>query len=484
MYDVIIVGAGVVGSAIAWQLSRYDLSVLVLERETDLCEGTSKANSGIAHAGFDAMPGTLKAKLNVRGNQMIHELSDTLGFAFKENGAFVLCFDEADHGGLDELYNRGIANGVEGLSIISGDEARQLEPSISETVVAALYAKTSGIVCPFEMTIAFAEVANVNGALFVFDTEVTDITSMGSGANDDNSGFVVSTSKGDYESRIVINAAGVYADTIHNMVSGTEMKITPRRGEYHLLDKEVGETVTRTIFQLPTKLGKGVLVTPTVHGNLLVGPSADNLEDKEDTATTSDVLASLKEKSALSVPGIPFNKAITSFSGLRAVGETGDFIIEESDVPGFIDVAGIESPGLTSAPAIGEYVKDIVQGIFAREDARENGSDSCEYKLPEKEDYIETRKGLVHFASLTMEQQNEMIKSDSSYGKIVCRCESVTEGEIRDAIKRPLGATTLDGVKRRTRAGMGRCQAGFCSPKVMAILSEELNIPLDSISKN
>lgn len=479
MYDVIIIGAGVVGSAIAWQLSRYDIKVLVIEKETDICEGTSKANSGIVHAGFDAVPGTLKAKLNVRGNEMIHELSESLDFAFKENGAFVLCFDESDMDSLKELYDRGISNGLKELSIISGEEARKLEEALSDKVYAALYAKTSGVVCPFEMTIAFAESAYMNGVQFEFDKKVTGISQKKEITdNDKEKGFIVTVSgvgqsaedgQLTYEGRIVINAAGVYADTIHNMVCGDRLNIIPRRGEYHLLDKEVGEKVSRTIFQLPTSKGKGVLVTPTVHGNLLVGPSAENLEDKEDTATTADVLGIIKDKAALSVPGIPFNKVITSFSGLRAVGETGDFIIKESTVPGFIDVAGIESPGLTSAPAIGEYVVELVENML---------------ELHKKEDFIEQRKGLIHFASLSMEEQRELIKKDSDYGRIVCRCESITEGEIKDSIRRPLGARTLDGVKRRTRAGMGRCQAGFCSPKVINILSEELGIPMKDITKN
>lgn len=474
MYDVIIIGAGVTGSAIAWQLSKYNLSTIVLEKCSDVCEGTSKANSGIIHAGFDAVPGTMKAKMNVRGNEMIRELADEIGFAFKQTGAMVLCFDESDRDKLNDLYERGQANGVTGLEILDGDSARKLEPSLSKEVKCALYANTSGIVCPFEMTIAFAEVALSNGVKFELNTEVIGIERA-------ESGFIVDTSNKQFEGKIVINAAGVYADTIHNMVCDNKIKITPRRGEYFLLDKEAGNLVGRTIFQLPTKLGKGVLVTPTVHGNLLVGPSAESLNDKENTATTSEVLAGIKEKAGLSVEGIPFNKAITTFSGLRASGETHDFIIEESEVKGFIDVACIESPGLTSAPAIGEYVADIVKAIWETEISTGNQEG---IKLVKKSDYIDKRSGILHFAELLRDEQNELIKTDSSYGNIVCRCESVTEGEIRNAIKRPLGARTLDGVKRRTRAGMGRCQAGFCTPKVMAILSEELGIPMEEIRKN
>ena len=474
MYDVIIIGAGVTGCAIAWQLSKYNLSTIVLEKCSDVCEGTSKANSGIVHAGFDAVPGTMKAKMNVRGNEMIRELADEIGFAFKQTGAMVLCFDESDRDKLNDLYERGQANGVTGLEILDGDSARKLEPSLSKEVKCALYANTSGIVCPFEMTIAFAEVALSNGVKFELNTEVIGIERA-------ESGFIVDTSNKQFEGKIVINAAGVYADTIHNMVCDNKIKITPRRGEYFLLDKEAGNLVGRTIFQLPTNLGKGVLVTPTVHGNLLVGPSAESLNDKENTATTSEVLAGIKEKAGLSVDGIPFNKVITTFSGLRASGETHDFIIEESEVKGFIDVAGIESPGLTSAPAIGEYVADIVKAIWETEIYTGNQEG---IKLVKKSDYIDKRSGILHFAELLRDEQNELIKTDSSYGNIVCRCESVTEGEIRNAIKRPLGARTLDGVKRRTRAGMGRCQAGFCTPKVMAILSEELGIPMEEIRKN
>lgn len=474
MYDVIIIGAGVTGCAIAWQLSKYNLSTIVLEKCSDVCEGTSKANSGIVHAGFDAVPGTMKAKMNVRGNEMIRELADEIGFAFKQTGAMVLCFDESDRDKLNDLYERGQANGVTGLEILDGDSARKLEPSLSKEVKCALNANTSGIVCPFEMTIAFAEVALSNGVKFELNTEVIGIERA-------ESGFIVDTSNKQFEGKIVINAAGVYADTIHNMVCDNKIKITPRRGEYFLLDKEAGNLVGRTIFQLPTKLGKGVLVTPTVHGNLLVGPSAESLNDKENTATTSEVLAGIKEKAGLSVEGIPFNKVITTFSGLRASGETHDFIIEESEVKGFIDVAGIESPGLTSAPAIGEYVADIVKAIWETEIYTGNQEG---IKLVKKSDYIDKRSGILHFAELLRDEQNELIKTDSSYGNIVCRCESVTEGEIRNAIKRPLGARTLDGVKRRTRAGMGRCQAGFCTPKVMAILSEELGIPMEEIRKN
>jgi len=460
MIDVAIIGGGVTGCAIAWALSRYKLDICVLEKASDVCEGTSKANSGIVHAGFDCKPGTMKAKLNVRGSRMMEELSKKLDFSYRNNGAMVLCFDEAQTDDLKALYDKGIANGVEGLRILTAEEAFEMEPNLNRNVKGALFAETSGIVCPFGMTLAFAESAVMNGAEIRLNTEVCNIVTQ-------QNGYRIVTSDGDLEARIVINAAGVHADEIHNMVCEEKMKITPRRGEYYLFDKNCGRMINSTIFQLPTAMGKGVLVTPTVHGNLMAGPTADNIEDKEDTATTSMGLASLKSKAALSVANIPYNKAITNFAGLRAVGETGDFIIGYA-ADGFIDVAGIESPGLTCAPAIGEYVVELVS--------------SCIELVP-RPDYIETRRDIAHFADLDPEEQNELIRKNPAYGKIVCRCETVTEGEIEDAIDRPLGARTLDGVKRRTRAGMGRCQAGFCTPRIMEILSSKLGIPMEEVKK-
>ena len=462
MYDVLIIGAGVVGCAAAMELSKYKLSVCVVEKESDICEGTSKANSAIVHAGFDAKPGTLKAKLNVQGSKMMPILAKKLDFAYKQNGAMVLCFDKADLPKLDELKQRADLNGVDGVSVITGDEARKLEPSLTDEVCGALLAETSAIVCPFEMTLAFAESALQNGAEFKLSTKVKSIE------KNDN-GFSVSTTNGILDAKIIINAAGVYADKIHSLVSSKPMRITPRRGEYLLMDKAAGGVVSHTVFQLPTKMGKGILVTPTVHGNLLAGPTAENIDDKEDLATTKGGLDEVKAKGALSVKNIPFGKVITSFSGLRAVGDTGDFIIRESDVKGFIDAAAIESPGLSSAPAIAEYLCGIVAKLMP---------------LEKKENYIDTRKGVTHFNSLSENEQNELIKKDPSYGKIVCRCETITEGEILDAINRPLGATTLDGVKRRTRAGMGRCQAGFCSPTTMALIAEKLGIKIEDVRKN
>lgn len=465
MTDIIVIGAGVTGCGIARELARYDWKVTVLERASDVCEGTSKANSGIAHAGFDAIPGTMKAKLNVEGNRMMEALSKELDFPFRRNGSLVLCFDEEDRPKLQKLLEQGQKNGVKELRIIEREELKGLEPNISDNAVAALYAPTGGIVCPFNLTIALAENAAVNGVEFRLNTEVQKIEKI-------SEGYRVITNQGVLESRVVINAAGVYADRFHNMVSEKKIRIIPRKGEYCLMDKKVGDFVTRTIFQLPTKYGKGVLVTPTVHGNLLAGPTAVDIDDYEGVNTTRAGLEDLMKRAGLSVEGLPSRQVITSFAGLRAhaVTEDEDFIVGQvEDAPGFFDAAGIESPGLTSAPALGKYLTARV----------------LEY-LPatEKKDFVAERKGIPSMALAGPEERQRLIQENPLYADVVCRCELVTEGEIMDAIHRPLGATTLDGVKRRTRAGMGRCQAGFCSPRTVEILARELGKDMAEIGKN
>lgn len=465
-HDVIIIGGGVTGCAVARELSLWDLDVLLVERGEDICSGTSKANSAIVHAGFDAKPGTKKARFNVEGSRRMKELAVDLDFAWKNNGALVLCFSEEERAAVQELYDRGIANGLTGeeLRILSGEEARKLEPALSEEVVCALEAKSSAIVCPFELTCALAENAAANGVSFRFLSEVT-------GVERSEEGYIVRLSDASVlKSRYVVNAAGIFSDSIHNMVSGHKLAITPRRGDYLLMDKEAGGTVSHTIFQLPGKFGKGVLVTPTVHGNLLAGPTAIDTADKEDTATTAAALAEVQERAAVSVPRMPFKQVITSFSGLRAHEAGGDFVIGEcEDAPGFFDAAGIESPGLSAAPAIGQYLAGLI--------ADKAGART-------KENAVHTRIGIPHMALLSNEERAELILRDPAYGQIVCRCENVTEGEIREAIRRTPGARSMDGIKRRVRAGMGRCQAGFCTPRVMEILSEELKIPMEEVCKN
>lgn len=462
MYDVIIIGGGVSGTASARELSRYKGKFCLLEKEEDLCCGTSKANSGIVHAGYDALEDSLMAKLNVLGNEKMENLSRELDFPFKRTGSLVLCFSPEDMPSLQLLYDRGIANGVKNLRILSREEVLEMEPNVSDEVYAALYAPTAGIVCPFEMNLAFGENAYENGVEFHFDTEVIRLTKI-------EEGYRIFTNKGEFETKCIVNAAGVYADKFHNMVSEKKIHITPRKGEYCLLDKSAGAHVSRTVFALPGKEGKGVLVTPTVHGNLLIGPTATDIEEKEGTNTTGNGLAQVIKKAGRNVKNLPLRQVITSFAGLRAHEDRQEFIIEEAaDAPGFIDCAGIESPGLTSAPAIGERVAEIL-----REKLR----------LEEKENFISKRKGILRPASLSFEERNALIRENPAYGNIICRCEMVTEGEIREAIRRPLGAKSLDGVKRRTRAGMGRCQSGFCSPKVMEILAQELGVDLAEITK-
>lgn len=462
MFDVTIVGAGVIGSSIARELCRYKLSVCVIEKDSDVGNGTSKANSAIVHAGFDAKPHTLKGNLNARGNKLFDKLSEELDFHFKRIGSLVVCFDENDIVNLEKLKQQGVENGVPNLKILNGDEVRKIEPNLSKNVAAALYAPTGAIVCPYEMTIAMAENAAVNGVEFKLNTEVMSIVK--------NSGhYLIKTDKGDVESKIVVNAAGVFSDEINNMVSDKKLHIVPRKGQYCLFDKAVGNTVSRTIFQLPTKMGKGVLVTPTVDGNLLIGPDAEDIEDKQDLNTTGEGLDFIISKAALSVNKLPMRQVITSFSGLRAHG-TGDFVIGEAeDAENFINAAGIESPGLSSSPAIANMIADII----------------VDKLKPEKNDgFNPIRKGIPKFREMTNEERKNIIAENPRYGKIICRCETVTEGEIVDAIRRPLGARSVDGVKKRTRAGMGRCQGGFCAPRVVEILARELKISPQEVTKS
>ena len=464
MYDVVIIGAGVTGAAVAWKLAEYDIKTCALEKCSDVCEGTSKANSAIIHAGYDAEPGSLKAKLNVGGNEMMDELCEDLDIPFKRIGSLVVCIYKDALPGLKELCERGEKNGVKGLKLLSREEAFLTEPNLSDETQGALFAPSAGIICPFELNIAMAEIASMNGAEFKLNTEVQDIK------KDSDGNFRIFTNNGEYKARYVVNAAGVYADVIHNMVSSKKMHITQRRGDYCLLDKQAGAHVNHVIFPQPTELGKGVLVAPTVHGNLIVGPTAIETEDKEGTATTAQGISELTQKAGNHVKNIPMNKVITSFAGLRAHEDNNDFIIEEvSDVPGFIDCAGIESPGLTSCPAIGETVCDILKELM---------------NFKKKENIITKRKGVRRTESLSTEEMNALIKENPAYGNVICRCESITEGEIIDAIHRPLGARTLDGIKRRTRAGMGRCQAGFCMPRTMEILARELGLSYEDITKS
>ena len=463
MYDVAIIGGGVIGSAIARELSKFTVNAVVIERDQDLCCGTTKANSAIIHGGYDAKPGSLKAKLNVEGNKMFDELSKDLDFPFKRNGSLVVRTKDQDKADLQKLYDQGIANGVEGLRIIERDELIKMEPNLADDVVDALYVPTGGIVCPFNFNYALAENAADNGVEFKLSTKVEKVEKTGDH-------YTITTNAGTIETKTVVNAAGVYADEINNMVSSKKLNIIARRGQYELLDKACGDHVSHTIFQLPSKMGKGVLVTPTVHGNLLVGPTAEDVDNKEGVNTTAEGLGGLGATSALSVKNVPMRQVITSFAGLRAHEEGGDFILGEAeDAEGFFNAAGIESPGLSSAPAIGVMIaKEVAEKLSLSKNKNFNGK----------------RKGILNPATLSMEERNELIKKNPAYGQIICRCESISEGEILDAIHRTLGARDLDGVKRRTRAGMGRCQAGFCSPRVMEILEREVPMSPFDVTKN
>lgn len=461
-FDVVIIGAGVSGCAVARELSRYKVNVCVFEKEEDVCCGTSKANSGIVHAGYDAQEGSLKAEMNLQGNEMMEILAEELDIPFKRNGSLVLCLSRQDFPRLEELYNRGIANGVKGLRILNREEVLEKEPNVADGVFAALYAPTAGIVCPFELNIALAENANVNGVGFCFQTEVQEIRKL-------EEGYELLTNQGNFKSRYVVNAAGVYADRFHNMVSADKIHITARRGDYCLLDKSAGNHVKSTVFTLPGEFGKGVLVAPTSHGNLILGPTAIDIEDKEGTNTTREGLDQVLGKVGMSVKNIPVRQVITSFAGLRAHEDGDEFIIEEvRDARGFIDCAGIESPGLTSCPAIGVRIAGMLKERMG---------------LEKKEDFKAVRKGILKPETLGKEERAALIREKPAYGNIICRCEMITEGEIIDAVNRPLGAKSLDGVKRRTRAGMGRCQSGFCSPRTMEILARERHIDISEVTK-
>ena len=462
MYDAVIIGGGAVGCAVARYLSRYRLSICLVERGEDVCVGTSKANSAICHAGFDAPVGSAKARFNVEGSRMMEGLSQELDFPYRRCGSLVLCFDEAELPHLRELLERGVQNGVEGLEILDRAALRALEPAVSDKAVAALWAPTGAVLCPFGMTIALAENAAANGCAFRFNTEVARI--------ERRDGFFRLHTGGDcIDTRVVISAAGVYGDALHNQLCADKLTIVPRRGEYCLLDRTCGQLVQHTIFQLPSAMGKGVLVTPTVHGNLLVGPTAVDQPDKDRTATTAEGLRSVAETAAKSVENLPMRDVITSFAGLRAhlSGPEDDFIVGES-TDGFFEAVGIESPGLSSAPAIGRYLAELA---------------AAKLHAAEKEDFIAQRRDMPHPREMDFASRQELIARDPAYGQVICRCEGVTEGEIRDAIRRVPGARSLDGVKRRVRAGMGRCQGGFCGPKVMELLSRELHVPITALTK-
>ena len=459
-FDVIIIGAGVVGAAIARELSRYELKVALLEKNPDVSFGTTKANSGVIHAGYDPHPEKIMARLNVKGTALYPNLCEELDVPFKNTGSLVIAFP-GEEKALDELLERGKKNGVPGLKIIGKDELLRLEPKINKNASRALYAPTAGIISPYELTIALVENAVMNGVELYLNTETTDIEVKEGKAK------AVVTTKGRFYADYIINAAGLFADEISKMAGIDYFKITPRKGEYLLFDKKI-KLVSRPCFPIPTEITKGILVNITVEGNPLIGPNAQDVELKDDIATTREGLQEVIKGARKLVPEIPMKYVIRNFAGLRAIPSTGDFIIEAyKEVKGFINVAGICSPGLSAAPAIALELVEILKNEGL--------------KLKEKRDFNPRRKKRIRFRELPDKEKERLIKEDPRYGHIICRCETVTEREVIDAIRE--GATTVDGIKFRTRAGMGRCQGGFCLPRIILLLARELGIEPVKITK-
>lgn len=455
IYDYLIIGAGVIGASVARVLSRYDCSVVVLESRCDVAMGATGANSGILHAGHDCESGTLMAKFNVEGNVMFDRWAEELDVPIARSGTLVLAFDESELPMLEVLRRRGLDNGLTEIEIISAEKVKELEPNVSDNVVAALWTPTGGMINPYELNVALMENARDNGVEFCFNTEVD-------GIEFDDGVFHVLTKGRSWKARKVINCAGVYADKIAKMVGDESFQIVARRGEYVIFDRPA--VVNRPLFQVPTALGKGVLVSPTVDGNFFIGPSAQNIDDKGDTSVTVSGIEAIKRAAHKSIKDIPLGNQISSFTGLRAVPSSGDFVIGEfAGNRAFVNVSGICSPGLTSAPAIAEYV---VKG----------------FGLREKDNYNPIRKRITPFRECGAAERERLIAKDKRYANIVCRCELVTEAEIVEAVKR--GATTVDGVKRRTRSTMGRCQGSFCVPKVLEVLARELGVPMEQVTKH
>lgn len=461
-YDVAVVGGGVIGGSVLRELTKYRLSVCLLEKENDVAMGQSRANSGIVHAGFDAVSGTLKAKFNVAGNRMMRAYAEELGVKYKNNGSLVVAFSEEEIEALSVLKARGEKNGVPDLRILSAEELRAKEPNLSKDALGALYAPTGGIVCPYGLTIAAIGNAMDNGAELYVDFEAVKIQKT-------KEGFTVGSADGrEISCKLLINCAGYGSGKIAKLAGDDSIKIGGRRGEYILLDRESGNFVSHTLFFAPTKLGKGILVSPTVDGNLLLGPTAE--ESENDVSTSAEGLQSVLAKAKKMCPAVPVQNVITSFAGVRAYSDRHDFIIEESKAAeGLINCAGIESPGLTAAPAIARYVAELVKKRLP---------------LQKNENFCGKRRAEFFFQTLSAEEKNKMIAEDPAYGRIVCRCEQITEGEIVSAIRENPPARSVDAVKRRTRAGMGRCQGGFCQPQVAEILARELGIPFEEVKKS
>lgn len=457
MYDVAIIGSGIVGAACAYRLSRFNLKTVVIEKNNDVCCGTTKANSAIIHAGYDPKPNTLMARLNVEGSKMTQEICEKLAIPYKQIGSLVAAFSEEEAKTIEELYQRGVKNGIQDIKVIGKDELKKLEPNISDEAVCALYAPTAAIVNPWEYGLAMAETAVRNGTEIMLEAEVTGIDKKENSWN-------IHTAKGDIEAAYVINAAGVNSDDIHNMVAEETFRILPSAGEYYLLDKSEGTRVSHIVFQCPNKEGKGTLVAPTVHGNLIVGPNSVS-GDKEDISTKTASLDFIRETALKSVPSIAFRENIRNFTGIRANSTINDFIIEFA-AEHFLDLAGIKSPGLSAAPAIAKMAEEMLI---------ENGLEAVE-----KENFIDKRTHIV-FKHLSAPVKNQVIYQNPAYGRVICRCETITEGEIIAALNSPIPPVSLDGIKRRAGSGMGRCQGGFCGPKILEIMAKFKNTDYENI---
>lgn len=458
--DVLVIGAGVVGAALIRELSRYELDLLLVDKEVDVSFGTSKANSGIVHSGVHDRPGTLKARLSVRGCRLFPELAAELGFLYKQNGAVVAARSREELVRLEKLVENGRANGVKDLSILNRDELKRIEPNLSAELVGGLLAPSGGIVVPFDLVFALTENAVANGAKLMVSTEVL-------GIKEEKNGFIVRTNHRPIWAKVIVNAAGLYGGEVAAMIGDHSIRLYARKGEEYLFDRKLEGLVRRTIFPLPSKVSKGILVIPTVDGNIMIGPTAHRVEHY-DLSTSLAGWNEIYPEARKLVPALQPADLITAFSGLRAVGTSGDFMIGPSNIsPRFINAAGIESPGLTAAPAIAEYIVELIKDSGLR--------------LQRKRKFNPVRS-VVRLRDLNPQAQAELMQKDPAYGQIVCRCEMVSAGEIRDAVRR--GATTLDGVKLRTRSGMGRCQGGFCTPKIIRLLSTEMGLPPEQISKN
>ena len=470
--DVLIVGGGVIGTAIARELSRFNINIILIEKEDDVAMGTSKGNSGIIHAGYNDDFNTLKGELNIKSNPKFDKLCADLKVSFKRIGSLVIGFSEEDFRKLKELKENGEKNGIKNLEIIRGPKLFELEANLNSQAKYALYAPSAGIISPYKFTIALADNAVINWVKVLLETEAKDIRI------EEGQVCGVATNRGLIETRVVINAAGLYADEVAKTV-GDRFRISPLKGEYQLFDKQWGHLVNHILFPIPTKLSKGILVTPTLHGNLLIGPNSCRIKEKDDLSTTKAGIKEVHAGARKLIPHLPHQDLVASFAGLRAdIEGRNDFIIEASrNMRGFINVVGIESPGLSSAPAIAELVSDILKEVVKEI--------SPQLELKYKVDFIETLPEEPKFADYLDKtgKWQEIVEKDADFGEIICRCEKVSRGEVLRAIHQPLPARSLDAIKRRVRAGMGRCQGGFCSPKVLKILSEELKISPLSITK-